>query len=239
MSQSKEIDPGDLLLREVDEEVRRDQMVALWNKYGNHVLGGILAIAVVVAGVNLYRQSMIQKAADASVKFQTALDLVANNKGADAALALGAFSGPQPYAAMAKLVEADQLAAGGDTDKAQTIIASVANDAAAPSELRDMASIRAVGLKLDTMPLDQAKAALAPLMAPSAPFRHTAREFLAAALLKANDLAGAEAELRALTLDPTTPAGLKQRANDLLTTFKVESAAPAPVASTPNASVKP
>ncbi len=237
MSQSKEIDPSDLLLREVDEEVRRDQMVALWNKYSNHVIGGVLVLALVVAGVNFYRQTMLQKSADASVKFQTALDLVAANKGSDAALALGAFSGPQPYAAMAKLVEANQLAAGGDVEKAQALIASVANDPAAPSELRDMASIRAIGLKLDGMPLDQAKAALAPLMAPSAPFRHTARELLAAALLKANDLAGAEAELRALTLDPATPAGLKQRANDLLTTFKVESAAPA--ASTPNASVKP
>ena len=239
MSQSKEIDPGDLLLREVDEEVRRDQMVAMWNKYGNHVIGGVLVIALAVAGVNLYRQSVIQKAADASVRFQTALDLVANSKGADAALALGAFTGPQPYASMAKLVEANQLAASGDMDKAQALIASVANDSSAPSELRDMASIRAIGLKLDQMPLDQAKAALAPLMSPSAPFRHTARELLAAALLKANDLAGAEAELRALTLDPATPAGLKQRANDLLTTFKVDSAAPAPAVSTPNASAKP
>ena len=40
----------DALLREVDEELRRDQAHKIWEQYGTYIVGGVIALLVCVGG---------------------------------------------------------------------------------------------------------------------------------------------------------------------------------------------
>ena len=46
------VDKNDSLLREVEDELRNDQLKKLWNDYGTYVLGAALAF---VAAVGIYQ----------------------------------------------------------------------------------------------------------------------------------------------------------------------------------------
>jgi hypothetical protein len=205
-----------MLLREVADQVRQDELMALWAKYGNYLLGAIAAISLIVSGVSLYRQNEINKTVAISAKLSLAAELAAQGKHEDAALALDALGGAGLYGTMARLREASEQLAIGNGDKAEALLESVANDRAAPSEFRDLAALRLIQFKLDKMSLAEARAALEPLMAPKAPFRYTARELLAVSALRNGDNAAAETELRALSTDTNAPGGLQRRAGDLL-----------------------
>src|SRR5262245_64677426 len=49
------IDQRDSLAREVDEELRREQLLKLWEKYGTYVVAAIALIVVGVGGVKYYQ----------------------------------------------------------------------------------------------------------------------------------------------------------------------------------------
>ena len=49
------IDQRDSLAREVDEELRREQLLKLWEKYGTYVVALIALIVVGVGGVKYYQ----------------------------------------------------------------------------------------------------------------------------------------------------------------------------------------
>lgn len=230
MSQSQDIEPGDLLLREVDEEVRRDQLKALWNKYGTYVIGAVAAVALAGAGVALYRDNEAKKAAAASERFSVAADLADKGKHEDAAQAFAALAGDKVYGGLARLRGAAERLELGDAEGAVKLFEGVAADGSVPGDLRDLASLRAIQVKLDTLEPEEARRRLTPLARPTSPFRFTAREFLAGVALRANDAPAARTELRALIDDPATPGGLRARARDLMETVEAEAGAGAPAA---------
>ncbi len=237
MSQSKEIDPTELLLREVDDEVRQEQLAALWNKYGIYVLGVVMLISLSIAGSTLYRQNEQAKAAAASARFQIASDLAAQGKHEDAIIAFNALTAPAAYGVLSQLRAASEYAAIGDNDKALALNEEVAKNTSAPVEIRDLAALRAVQARLDKMTLPEAQTDLAPLMTPTAPFRYSAREFLALAALRQGDNTLATQELQTLVQDPATPQGMRRRVSDLLSTLPPTADATA-VSATPSPKAK-
>jgi len=219
LSQSKEIDPTEILLREVDDEVRQEQLMKLLSKYSPYIVGLVFLITAGMAGTTLYRQNELAKTAAASAKFQIAADLATQGKHEDALAALNALAAPAPYNVLAQLRAASEYAANGDSEKALALNEEVAKNAGAPVEIRDLAALRAIQIKLDKMTLAEAQAALAPLMANAAPFRYSAREFLALVALRTGDNDLARAEFQKLSQEAGTPQGLRRRAVDILDTI--------------------
>ena len=80
---------SDSLIREVDEEVRRDKMIERARRYGPWVLaGGVLAVLIMVGRVYWIDQQNAGREAD-SVAFQTAVDLMEQGEFAEAAAIFG------------------------------------------------------------------------------------------------------------------------------------------------------
>lgn len=204
------------IFQEVDEEVRREQLKKLWDRYGNLL---IALCVVIIAGIGSwqgYNYWQAKKAAQTGAAFEQAAILAegGKHKEAEAAFAKIAAEGSAGYRVLARLREAAELA---QTDKNAAIKAydALAADKSAGPVMQDLAAVRAGYLMVDTAPYAQLAAKLEPLTAQDRMFRHSARELLALSAWKAGDTGAARKWTDMMMADPATPAGTRSRAEIL------------------------
>jgi hypothetical protein len=182
----------DSFIREVDEELRHDQLKSLWNRFGNYVIGAAVLVVLVTAGYRGYEYYRNSAAASSAERFMAAIEASDAERHDEAIETLEqlAASGSGNYPALARMRVAIELARKGDAAAAIEQFDAIAADDAAPESFRTVARLRAGLLAVDSESYDAAKARLEPLAEPGAPYRMLAREGLGLAALKA----GADAE---------------------------------------------
>jgi hypothetical protein len=204
------------IFQEVDEEVRRERLKKLWQRYGNLI---IAACVLIVAGVGAwrgYQYWQTKKAGETGIAYEQAMSLSQSGKHeqADAAFAKIADSGTAGYRLLARLREAAELA---QTDKKAAVNSydARAADKGAGQVIDDLAAVRAGLLLVDTASYPDMRARLEPLTASDRTFRHTARELLALSAWKAGDIASARKWTDLILTDAATPPGTRSRAQIL------------------------
>jgi hypothetical protein len=204
------------IFREVDEEVRREQLKKLWQRYGHYL---IALCVLVVAGVGAWRGYQwweAKQAAQSGAAFEQAVELAETGKHqeAEAAFAKLTTAGTAGYRVLARLREAAELART-DPKAAIADYDEIAADRNAGQVIQDLAAVRAGFLLVDTAPYSEIRARLEPLTAADRTFRHSAREILALSAWKTGDMTAARQWTDALLTDPQTPAGTRSRAEVL------------------------
>jgi hypothetical protein len=204
------------LFDEVDEEVRREQLKKLWDRYSIYIVAAALLIIAAVAGWRGYEYLEAQKAAEAGAAFDAALDLAEQNKHSEAQAAFDklATTAPAGYRMLARLRAAGEVAAS-DPQAGAKLYDELAADRSIGTEQQDLARIRAAGLLLDTDSYPNMLQRLEAATKPDATFRHTARELLALSAWRANDIASARQWLDMIASDGETPAAMRSRAEAL------------------------
>lgn len=204
------------LFDEVDEDVRRDQLKRLWERYSIYIIAGALLIIASVGGWRGYQYLEAKKAAEAGAAFDAAVELSEQNKHAEAEAAFNtlAASAPRGYRMLARLRAAAEVASH-DSKAAAKLYDEISADRSVGALERDLATIRAAGLLLETTSYPDMLARLEPATSPEATFRHTARELLALSAWHANDVTAARRWLDVIANDGETPAGLRSRAEAL------------------------
>ena len=204
------------IFQEVDEEVRKERLLQLWQRYGNVLIAVCILIVVGVGGWRGYEWWQNRKAAESGAAFESAVRLAETGKHqeAEAAFAKLAADGSAGYRPLARLREAAELAG---TDKAAAVKAydDIAADRNAGPVIQDLAAVRAGLLLVDTAPYSEILKRLEPQTAAEKPFRHTARELLALSAWKSGDMAAAKQWATMIITDPLTPQGTRSRAEVL------------------------
>ena len=205
------------IFREVDEEVRREQLKKLWDHYGNYVVVAAVLLVAAVAAWRAYMWWEARKAAENGAAFEAATALAeAGKRGeAEAAFAKIAADGTAGYRHLARMREAAELAQS-DAKAAITAYDQIAADRAVGPVLQDLAALRAAALLIDTGALEEAQRRLEPLAANDRTFRHTAREFLVLAAWRAGDTAAAKRWFDLIMTDAQTPAATRSRVEMLM-----------------------
>ena len=200
------------LFREVDEEVRRDRAIAFWKKHQNSFIAAAILIVLATAAWQGWQGWQRRQAEEASASYDAALALASAGKAAEAKAAFDKLAAATTtgYRDLAKLMAADTAARGNPNAGVKAYDALAADATLAPL-FRDVARLRAGLLVVDTADPKALLGRLEPLAAATAPFRHTAREMLAVAALKRNDVAAANHWLSTILADPATPAELRDR----------------------------
>jgi hypothetical protein len=200
------------IFREIEDDLRRDKYAKLFNRFGPALIILAVIIVVAVAGWRYWTYQQSQSAQAAGGRFEQALDLARDGKEGDAEAILKdlAAAAPAGYRDLARFRLAGEVgkrdaAAGADAYDA------LANDASLSSSLRDLATLRAAILRLDSANRQDLEQKLTPLAAPGKPWRHTAREILGLAALKANDYEAAGRWFDEIASDAEAPSGLRQR----------------------------
>ena len=204
------------LFDEVDEEVRREQLKKLWDRYSIYVVAAALLIIAAVGGWRAYQYLEAKKAAEAGAAFDAAIELSEQNKHAEAEAAFNklATSAPSGYRMLAKLRAAAEVATR-DPQAGARMYEDIAADRSVGAQQQDLARIRAAGLLLDTASYPSMLQRLEPATKPDATFRHTARELLALSAWRANDTAAARQWLDMIANDAETPSAMRSRAEAL------------------------
>lgn len=204
------------LFDEVDEEVRREQLKKLWDRYSIYIIAAALLIIAAVGGWRAYQYLEAKKAAEAGAAFDAAVELSEQNKHAEAEAAFNklATSAPSGYRMLAKLRAAAEVAAR-DPQAGARMYDDIAADRTVGAEQQELARIRAAGLLLDTASYPSMLQRLEVATKPDATFRHTARELLALSAWRANDTAAARQWLDMIANDAETPSAMRSRAEAL------------------------
>jgi hypothetical protein len=204
------------LFDEVDEEVRREQLKKLWDKYSIYFIALMVLIVAAVAGWRGYQYLEAKKAAEAGAGFEKAVELSEQDKHAEAETAFIelAAKAPSGYRTLARLRAAAELGAR-DPKAAAKMYDDLAADRSVGGEWQDLAKIRAAGLLLDSASYADMQQRLEPSATPKSTFRHSAREMLALSAWRNNDITAARKWLDAIAEDGETPPGLRSRAEAL------------------------
>jgi hypothetical protein len=204
------------LFDEVDEEVRREQLKKLWDKYSIFIIAAAFLVVAAVGGYRFYRYTEAQKAAEAGDTFNKAAELAEQGKHteAEAAFASLAAKAPSGYRMLARLRAAAE-AAERDPKAGAKMFDDIAADRSVGAEEQAIARIRSAGLLLDSTSYNDLVQRLQVDTGSDATFRHSARELLALAAYRANDAAAARKWLDMIELDGETPPSLRSRAEAL------------------------
>jgi hypothetical protein len=205
------------IFREVDEEVRREQLKKLWERYGSLVIALAVLIVLAVGGWRAYQWWEAKKAGEAGAAFEAAATLAEQGKHEEAAAAfakLAAGSTPT-YRTLARFREAAETARS-DRKAAIAIYDRLTADSSIGSVLRDLATLRAGMLLVETASYDEIRRRLEPLSAPDRTFRHSARATLALSAWRANNATALRHWSDMILADAETPANTRGQVEMLL-----------------------
>lgn len=204
------------IFQEVDEEVRREQLKKLWERYGTLLIALCVLVIAGIGGWQGYNYWQAKKAAETGAAFEQAAILAetGKHKEAEAAFAKIGAEGTAGYRILARLREAAEMA---HTDKAAAVKAyeAITDDKSVGQVMQDLAAVRAGYLMVDTVSYAQMAAKLEPLTAQDRTFRHSARELLALSAWKGGDASAARKWTDMMMADPATPSGTRSRAEVL------------------------
>jgi hypothetical protein len=208
----------DLLIREVDEELRQEQWQTLWKRYGGLAIAGALALVVSVAGVQGWTAWQGKQRQEASERYTAALRLAEAGKTAEAADAFAALAlkGTDGYQLLARFEQANLRVQAGDLSGAAALYDAIAADGGSDKIYRDFARLKAAYLRLDGGDAAAIQKSIDPLAAEASPWRHSARELMGLLALKQGDRDKAAEMFRKLADDGSAPQGVRGRAAELL-----------------------
>lgn len=204
------------IFREIDEELRRDNLLKLWSRYGRYIVAvAVLALAV-AGGIAAWRAHQLSERQAQSARFASALALAQSGKNTDAATVFATIDKTGGgFSVLASFENAALLAKSGDRQKAAAAYGRIAEESGLSPSFRDLAILLSVMQEaLDANPR-AAIARLAPLTAAGTPWRPTALEMTAAAQLKLGDKKAALEIYKGLADDLTAPRSLRARAAEM------------------------
>jgi hypothetical protein len=218
---------NEAFLREVDEELRRDQALGLWQRYGRVAIGGVAAALVALAAFLGWQHYRSEVANAQTEQFNRVYEALTAGKFADADKPLGdlAKSDITPNRALARFLQADIVLRDlGGNNPAQTAaklhdaaaqFAAIAGDASVPQPLRDLALVRQTYAEFDTLKPQTIIDRMKPLAVKGGPWLGSAGELMAHAQLQLGKTAEARTLLSLMIADANTPETIRQRAVQL------------------------
>jgi hypothetical protein len=210
--------------REVDEELRREQLTGYWKRYGRLVIGGIVLL-IVAFGAFLYWQyrQEAERGRQGAVLAAAFQDVQATKTG-EAAKKLDALvkDGTPGYRAVALLTKADVALDAGKTAEALTSLRAIANDKSLAQPFRDHALIRMTHVEFDRLKPEAVIQRLQPLARPGNPWFGSAGEMVAISYLKLNKPQQAGPLFAAIAKDPGVPESIATRSRQMASSLGLD-----------------
>jgi hypothetical protein len=225
---------------EVQEDIRRERMKKIWERWGVYIVAVAVLIVLAVAGWRGWQWYSQREAAAAGARFEAALTLARNDKSAEALKDLDAIaaSAPGGYGLLARFRAAAETARK-DPKAAVAAFDAIAGQGGVSVQVKDLAKLRAAMILLAQKDRAGVVAHAQALAAPGNPWRDSAREILALAAWQAGDLATTQKLAQEMVVDAQTPAGVRQRASillDLAASAEAAKNSPHPITVAPAAS---
>lgn len=201
----------------MDDALREDEALNALRRYGKPVGAAVVAGLMALAGYIWWGAHKEDAAAARAETYTLALDQLDGNNLAQASAGLAplAASGGDGSQAAARLLQAGIAEKQGNSAQAASLYAAVMADSATPAPFHDLANVRDVALRFDTLPADQVITRLRPLAAPGNAWFGSAGELVGMAYLKQGHKDLAAPLFGAIAKDKTVPDSLRARARQM------------------------
>lgn len=208
----------ELFIQEVNAELKQEQYLQSWKKYGVYLIGAALLAVGSVAGWQWYKDSLRSAQETQSVDFASAAALAAAGNTGQAGKVLDklARETDSGYAALARLRQAALVGKSGDSKGAAALYLQLAGDYRLTPVFRDLGTVMWGLHALDSAVPDEAIARLKPLAAADATWRYTALELIGHYHRRAGRDGEAVRIFKQLADDAEAPATMKRRAGEML-----------------------
>ena len=205
---------NEAFLREVDDELRKDQALHVWRNYGRWIIGVVIAGLLAFGGFLYWQSHSEGRRGEEGEKFKAAFKALSENRvqEAEAPLKELAASSSEGFSAMARFTQADVLLQKNDLKGAAAILAAIAADKGLDTAFRDLALIRQTSAEYDTMKPEQAIDRLKWLAVKGNAWFGSAGELVAIAYLRQGKRAEAGKLYGEIAKDESVPRSIRQRA---------------------------
>ncbi len=219
-------DISETFVREVDENLRRDQLRDFFKRYGNWLIAGVILFLAASGGLIWWKQHQVERSAgDVEQLDQVYKDIGAGNTAQVPQQLDGlAKSDSKGVSVTAMFARAALALQQNDVKLATGTYRSIAQDSSLPGAFRDAALIRQTALEFDQLPPAEVIARLQPLTKPGTPWFGSAGEMTALAMVKQGRNQEAGQLLLAIAKDKNVPEALRGRVGQLAATMGVDPA---------------
>jgi hypothetical protein len=200
--------------REVDEELRKEQLTGTWKRYGIMIVAAILLFLAAVGGYLYWQNRQEQRAGEHGELLTAAFDDIQAKKTKEGSEKLNrlAADGGEGYRAAAMLTKADVAVEQGDEAAALAAFKAAAGDAKLPETYREVALIRQTALEYDRLPPTAVIERLGKMAVTGNPWFGSAGEMVAIAHLRQQRPQQAAAIFAAMAKEEGLPESIRSRA---------------------------
>ena len=223
---------NEAFIREVDEELRREQMSNIGKRYGLWIIVAVLLALAAFGGWTWWNHHQNALAGEQGEQLATALDDIQQGRVAQANAIVGKLttSDKDAVRATALLTQADMLLSKNDTKGAAAAFGKVAADETLAQPFRDMALVRQTAVEYDSLQPQQVIDRLRGLADKGSPWLGSAGEMVAVAYLRQNKLKQAGQTFALIAQTDGVPESLRARAVQMAGSLGVDAAPSAPAA---------
>ena len=220
-------DSDDTFLREVDENLRRDQLRDWARKYGWWLVGALVLFLAAVGGWLYWLERQRAEAAEDSELLSQIYTDIGSGKMATVPKRLDALADDGKGAVRATALFTGAAVALEQNDRAAATAKynAIANDDDLAAPYRDLGLIRATSLEFDALKPEQVIARMEPMAKPGNPWFGSAGELTAMALIKQGKRNEAGRLFAAIAADRQVPDSIRARAVQIAGTLGVDASA--------------
>ena len=214
-------DFADAFIKEVDEDVKNDNLKAMWDKYGLYIVILVVASLTLAVSFESIKAWKLKRDQAATNTYISTIEMKNNGKLEESLLMLRKISedGSGIYRDIAKLQTVNILLEQGKVEEAvEELKAIVANEKINQS-LRAASRLKLVSLQFDNFTSAEINELLQPLEN-DAEWKPYAAEFIAMAAIRDNDIEKAREIYSEIVTLPNLSDELRARFNDVLSLLK-------------------
>jgi hypothetical protein len=201
----------DEFIAEIKEEVRRDRLIEVWNQWGNYIIGTVLGVLLITAGLLFWQHRKEAQLYRETAQYEEALDLSKNEhkKEAENKLKNLIQTGSVGYKVLAGFELAKMKINNGQDG--EDVYQGVIKNTSIPEVYRQLATYKSIAAKFE-------KSNVAPLINESqsffnkSPWLPSFEELRALSFLKEGQDQQANTLFVKLSQDQITPPSLRLRA---------------------------
>lgn len=220
-------DTADAFVREVDENLRRDQTEEFLKRNLRWIIGGALLLLVAIGGYFWWENHQKSVSREEGEQLAEARQRVSdgNVDGAIKQLVPLSESSIDTTRASALFTRAALALRKNDNKAAIGLYQEIEGDSGLPQPYRDVALIRRTMIEYDSIKPDEVITRLANLAKPGEPYFGTAGELTGMAMLAKGDKAGAGQLFARLAADKSVPQTIRSRAAQIAGSLGVDASA--------------
>jgi hypothetical protein len=223
-------DSNDTFLREVDENLRRDQFQDFVRKNGKWLVLLVVLFLAAVGGWIFWQERQNQQAAKQSEELHSVFTDIASGRRQNIPQRVDALEKSHSDAVRASAMLTDAAVALEQNNRSAAVAKyrEIVDDKGLPQIYRDLGTIRLTALEFDTLKPEQVIARLEPLAKAGNPWFGSAGEMTALAYLRQNKKAEAGRMFAAIAADSQVPDSIRTRAVQVAGTLGVDASASMP-----------